>query len=211
MKKLVSAAVSALALVAVASAANAAVVVGSYSLDSGTFGGQLGVHSSGSQSGTTSATGYVNQDNSAVTFTSTGLFDLSVNGSGEATVVGDPALSNLTVTFEKKWGAVTFDFETFTKTPSTMSLLVNGTALFSGGICGSLCDLGNGSNKFVLIGPDIQTLAFSFDPGIEDAKQFRLQLPGTTSVPEPATWAMMILGFGAVGFALRRRRHAFAA
>ena len=25
-------------------------------------------------------------------------------------------------------------------------------------------------------------------------------------VPEPATWAMMLLGFGAVGFAMRRRR-----
>ena len=27
-----------------------------------------------------------------------------------------------------------------------------------------------------------------------------------TAVPEPATWAMMLLGFGAVGFAMRRRR-----
>ena len=126
-------------------------------------------------------------------------------------MVGDPTLSDLTVTFEKKWGAVTFDFETFTKTPSAMTLLVNGTALFSGGICGSLCDLGNGSNKFVLIGPDIQTLQFSFDPGIKDAKQFRLQSPGTTSVPEPAAWSMMILGFGAVGYALRRRRQVYAA
>lgn len=26
------------------------------------------------------------------------------------------------------------------------------------------------------------------------------------AVPEPATWAMMILGFGAIGFAMRRRR-----
>jgi hypothetical protein len=26
------------------------------------------------------------------------------------------------------------------------------------------------------------------------------------AVPEPATWAMMLMGFGAVGFALRRRR-----
>ena len=32
----------------------------------------------------------------------------------------------------------------------------------------------------------------------------------TAGVPEPATWAMMILGFGAVGATLRRRRLAFA-
>jgi hypothetical protein len=25
-------------------------------------------------------------------------------------------------------------------------------------------------------------------------------------VPEPSTWAMMLLGFGAIGFATRRRR-----
>lgn len=31
-----------------------------------------------------------------------------------------------------------------------------------------------------------------------------------TAVPEPATWAMMILGFGAAGSALRRRRVAIA-
>ena len=28
------------------------------------------------------------------------------------------------------------------------------------------------------------------------------------AVPEPATWAMMLLGFGAIGFALRRRKPA---
>ncbi|WP_337187410.1 collagen-binding domain-containing protein [Phenylobacterium sp.] len=32
----------------------------------------------------------------------------------------------------------------------------------------------------------------------------------TTAVPEPATWAMMIMGFGAVGALVRRRRAAFA-
>ena len=30
--------------------------------------------------------------------------------------------------------------------------------------------------------------------------------PGTGAVPEPSTWAMMLLGFGAVGAAMRRRR-----
>ena len=28
----------------------------------------------------------------------------------------------------------------------------------------------------------------------------------TAPVPEPATWALMLLGFGAIGFAMRRRR-----
>jgi hypothetical protein len=32
-----------------------------------------------------------------------------------------------------------------------------------------------------------------------------------TQVPEPATWAMLIAGFGLVGSAMRRRRTAVAA
>jgi len=52
-----------------------------------------------------------------------------------------------------------------------------------------------------------------------DAGTYTLHLEGTstgqgafggnvafTAVPEPATWGMMLLGFGAVGFAMRRRR-----
>jgi hypothetical protein len=32
--------------------------------------------------------------------------------------------------------------------------------------------------------------------------------PPVSVVPEPSTWMMMILGFGVIGFALRRRRKA---
>jgi hypothetical protein len=32
-----------------------------------------------------------------------------------------------------------------------------------------------------------------------------LQSPGSGAVPEPSTWAMMLLGFGAIGAAMRRR------
>jgi hypothetical protein len=54
-----------------------------------------------------------------------------------------------------------------------------------------------------------------------DAGDYRVAFSGTTPaggvatgnltfqtipVPEPATWALMILGFGGIGFALRRRR-----
>jgi len=192
------------AVLLLANNASAATVLG-YDLESGVFGDQLGVHSTNSQTGVTTANAFVNQDGSAVTFTSTGAFSLQVNGQGEATIVGDPILSNLTVTFAKTWGAVTFDLES--DTDSTMSLLVNGVALFStGGACGTLCDLSaSGSNKFILSGPAIQTLTFNFDPTIADAKQFRLQVPGG-QIPEPASWAMMLVGVGAIGGALRMRR-----
>lgn len=35
---------------------------------------------------------------------------------------------------------------------------------------------------------------------------FEIDDIAVTSVPEPATWAMMMLGFGALGFAMRRRK-----
>ena len=32
----------------------------------------------------------------------------------------------------------------------------------------------------------------------------------TAAVPEPSTWAMMLIGFGAIGFSMRRRRKTLA-
>jgi hypothetical protein len=32
-----------------------------------------------------------------------------------------------------------------------------------------------------------------------------------TAVPEPTTWAMMLLGFGGIGAMIRRRRQTFVA
>ncbi|MDP3590675.1 PEPxxWA-CTERM sorting domain-containing protein, partial [Phenylobacterium sp.] len=58
----------------------------------------------------------------------------------------------------------------------------------------------------------ITSLAFSFDPAIAGAKQFRVEGVTGAGIPEPATWAMMLVGFGAVGTMVRsqRRRGALA-
>jgi len=40
----------------------------------------------------------------------------------------------------------------------------------------------------------------------DDYDDFVVRVTVTDAVPEPATWAMMLLGFGAVGFAMRRGR-----
>ncbi len=187
-----------------ANGAAAAVVIGPYTLDSGSFGAQTGVHSNGTQTNVTTADAFVNQDGSQVTFTSSSAFGISTNGQGEATVAGP--LPDLTVNFAKAWGAITFDFES--DVDSIMSLTVNGTTLFTdggGNACGTLCDVSkNGANKFILTGPAITSLAFSFDPSIADAKQFRVEFP--SAVPEPAAWTMMILGVGMIGGVMRRRR-----
>ncbi|HEX5377629.1 MAG TPA: PEPxxWA-CTERM sorting domain-containing protein [Phenylobacterium sp.] len=44
-----------------------------------------------------------------------------------------------------------------------------------------------------------------------NASQWTVGLAGPGGVPEPATWAMMIAGFGMAGVAMRRRRAAIAA
>jgi hypothetical protein len=55
-------------------------------------------------------------------------------------------------------------------------------------------------------------LASGSNVGIDGRYVFNVRngavTPGGSDVPEPATWALMILGFGAVGGAMRRRRAA---
>ena len=49
----------------------------------------------------------------------------------------------------------------------------------------------------------------AFDTGTSNARVWALFAP--TGVPEPASWALMLLGFGAIGMAVRKRRRSFAA
>lgn len=53
-------------------------------------------------------------------------------------------------------------------------------------------------------GETIKSVELVNDGGFKEAKQFEFDIAG--SVPEPTTWALMIVGVGMVGFAARRRR-----
>ena len=65
----------------------------------------------------------------------------------------------------------------------------------------------NFSTSFVAMSSGPQTLAFQFNGGGVTAADFGIdRVYLTTAVPEPGTWAMMLLGFGAIGAAMRRRR-----
>lgn len=70
------------------------------------------------------------------------------------------------------------------------------------------------------IGPNRRSVFFISTPGIAffsltgndtfGVAQISID-PRSAGIPEPATWAMMIMGFGAIGVAARRRRPALAA
>jgi hypothetical protein len=69
--------------------------------------------------------------------------------------------------------------------------------------------LGNGENFFGITatgGDTITSIAFDTNgSGVADLRQLRLG-GVAAAVPEPATWALMLLGFGAIGASMRRRR-----
>ena len=116
-------------------------------------------------------------------------------------------ISNLDVLFAKGWDSITFNFDNAPGASGTFALLVNGSSLFAGGLgnnC-SICIVDGGANRFTLNGSGIKNLAFTFDPAISAARQFRVEGVSMGAVPEPATWAMMVVGLGLVGGAMRRR------
>jgi len=65
-------------------------------------------------------------------------------------------------------------------------------------------------NRSLSTGVQYFAVVTSFAPSSRGNYSLTISGPGTATigaaVPEPATWAMMILGMGAVGFAMRRRK-----
>ena len=94
----------------------------------------------------------------------------------------------------------------------SFSLLDDAGTMFTSDAMGNFVfDLVNGQNKFAfqaVNGQSIAGLSFTVaDGAVESVRQVRINpAAAAAAVPEPATWAMMLLGFGAIGFAMRRKR-----
>lgn len=67
----------------------------------------------------------------------------------------------------------------------------------------------NGQNRFgVVAGANevITGVTINSTTGFGSFKQLRIDLANAPAVPEPATWAMMLLGFGGIGMTMRRKQ-----
>jgi hypothetical protein len=59
----------------------------------------------------------------------------------------------------------------------------------------------------IMVGPGTFTLNIQGTPGTQNGSlSGNVAFTAAAAVPEPGTWAMMLLGFGAIGFSMRRRR-----
>ncbi len=122
---------------------------------------------------------------------------------------GDPSFL---MTFSTAITSISMDFAGVTQTPDTRLFVYNGATLLAtvrsslaaGGLYQYTLSYGAASITSVAV----QAGSFSDWVGVDNI----VFTPAVGGVPEPMTWATMVLGFGIVGMGLRRRRSvAFAA
>ena len=88
-----------------------------------------------------------------------------------------------------------------------IDVLVNGVSIFNISGAGAGATVWSPQQLFFTVGAG-STLAFSAIGTNDSLGGYLDNIRLVSSVPEPSTWGMMLVGFGAIGFAMRRRRSA---
>jgi hypothetical protein len=161
------------------------------------------------------AFGVTNQSNTLVTFT--GIEPLNTPPQGQARITGaDGGISKLSFALNPDLGFTAVEFNIFGTGATATEVMLNFTDQF-GTDFGGTYQIGNGQNFFSALASDnqfITNVSLMLNGTVQDLRQFRIggigQIDGGENpggvIPEPASWAMMMAGFGLVGGAMRRRQ-----
>jgi opacity protein-like surface antigen len=144
-----------------------------------------------------------------ITFSSGDAFNTSASGQAKITPFAT-TFNDLTMTASGTASAFTA-LLLDVKVPGTETLTFTSPTPITSGATQVVT--ANGEN-FILVsainGETFSSLSFTSTGNLSSVEQVRVDIAGNVrAVPEPATWAMMVLGFVGVGFmAYRRRGHA---
>jgi hypothetical protein len=203
-----------LAAAVAATAVPASATISFQSGNQGSNQGQIVLLNVNPANGTTQF-GSTNQSHDEVTFTSTQTLSNSPNGQALIEAVG-ATLNNLTFQMTDPLLGFTYaEFNLFNGANfgDALSVEVTGIDQFGNPFVQTLSNLNqSGQNWTLAITADNQVIrSVHFQTpcpnnvctGFTDFRQLRIDV---AAIPEPATWAMMLLGFGAVGMAVRGKR-----
>lgn len=176
------------------------------------------LHNTGNQTAPV-VTAYTNPGNVFFQFASTPTENLTINGAGHATIDGaDGAWSSLTMTPVNPLGyfsAIDFNLNPLGSYSRSNPLLTDITLGLVGGGSFTFSNVAiyNGQTKFLIFGDagemfnSINWTAVTNGGEFDDIRQIDIDAGVMTgAVPEPATWAMMLAGFGLMGAGMRRRK-----
>ena len=145
-----------------------------------------------------------------LTFTTLDNGGLNLDASGQATITAnDGVLNNLTFTI-LSGGIGEAEFNLIDLNNIDFHVVIN--SLLNGVVTSTSLTYNatnNGNNRFGVLaaaGETITGITITSPEGFGSFRQLRITAATPGNVPEPATWAMMLLGFGGIGMAMRRRR-----
>lgn len=159
--------------------------------------------------------GTVNPDDTKVFITGNENIDSAASGQARVIASNGSALNFLNLVLEEGFGADTFVFN-LNAEGSSGTVKLFGVDQLGNVYESGVFALGNGQNFFNLTTGDDQliTRVYFESTALSDVRQIRyggvVEIddggPGAGGIPEPSSWALMILGFGGAGALLRRRR-----
>lgn len=155
-------------------------------------------------------TGTVGMPGPAVTFTTSEAGGLDLDASGQATIsAGDEGtLTSLTFNVLTGFRGAEFNLSPLTGGGPPVQFGVSFTS--NVGITGtSIFAAPAGDQRFAILaapGETLTSVTITSAAGFGTFRQLRIGTAAVAPVPEPSTWAMLILGFGLVGGALRAAR-----